>query len=74
MEKRNLKEFFKIVKSCHSTIKITMEYSLDKVNFLDIKVIRCANKLLRKFTRKDLLNQGSKLRGGGGRGWGQTCL
>ena len=32
--------------SCHPTIKFTAEYSLDKVNFLDVDVIRSGNKLL----------------------------
>ena len=35
-----LKEFLKILNSCHPTIKFTAEYSLDKVNFLDVEVIR----------------------------------
>ena len=37
-----LKEFLKILNNCHPTIK----YSLEKVNFLDIEVIRSGNKLL----------------------------
>ena len=41
-----LKEFLKILNSCHPTIKFTSEYSLDKVNFLDVEVIRSGNKLL----------------------------
>ena len=41
-----LKEFLKILNSCHPTIKFTAEYSLDKVNFLDVEVIRSGNKLL----------------------------
>ena len=41
-----LKEFFKILNSCHPKIKFTAEYSLDKVNFLDVEVIRSGNKLL----------------------------
>ena len=41
-----LKEFLKIINSCHLTIKFTAEYSLDKVNFLDVEVIRSGNKLL----------------------------
>ena len=40
-----LKEFLKILNSCHPTIKFTSEYSLDKVNFLDAEVIRSGNKL-----------------------------
>ena len=40
------KEFLKILNSCHPTIKFTAEYSLDKVNFLDVEVIRSRNKLL----------------------------
>ena len=43
-EKR--KEFVKILNSCHPTRKFTAEYSLDKVNVLDVEVIRCGNKLL----------------------------
>ena len=39
------KEFLKILNSCHPTLKFTAEYSLDKVNFLDV-VIRNGNKLL----------------------------
>ena len=35
-----LKEFLKILNSCHPTVKFTAEYSLDKVNFLDVEVIR----------------------------------
>ena len=42
----SLKEFLKILKSCCPTIKFTAEYSLDKVNFLDVEVIRSGNKLL----------------------------
>ena len=41
-----LKEFLKILNSCHPKIKFTAEYSLDKVNFLDVEVIRSGNKLL----------------------------
>ena len=41
-----LKEFLKILNSCHLTIKFTAEYSLDKVNFLHVEVIRSGNKLL----------------------------
>ena len=37
-----LKEFLKILNSCHPTIKFTA----DKVNFLYIEVIRSENKLL----------------------------
>ena len=40
------KEFLKILNSCHPTIKFTAEYSLDKVNFLDVEVTRSGNKLL----------------------------
>ena len=40
-----LKEFLKILNSCHLTIKFTAEYSLDKVNFLDVAFIRIGNKL-----------------------------
>ena len=35
-----LTEFLKILNSCHPTIKFTAEYSVDKVNFLDVEVIR----------------------------------
>ena len=41
-----LKEFLKILNSYHPTIKFTAEYSLDKVNFLDVEVIRSGNRLL----------------------------
>ena len=41
-----LKEFLEILNSCHPTIKFTMEYSLDKVNFLDAEIIQSGNKLL----------------------------
>ena len=37
-----LKEFLKILNNCYPTIK----YSLEKVNFLDVEVIRSGNKLL----------------------------
>ena len=39
-------EFLKILNSCHPTIKFIMEYSLDKVKFLDVEVMRSGNKLL----------------------------
>ena len=41
-----LKVFLKALNSCHPTIKFTPEYSLDKVNSLDVEVIRSGNKLL----------------------------
>ena len=41
-----LKEFLKIFNNCHPTIKFTVEYSLDKVNFLYVEVIWSGNKLL----------------------------
>ena len=41
-----LKEFLKILNSCNTTIKFTAKHSIDKVNFLDVDVIRCGNKLL----------------------------
>ena len=40
-----LKEFLKIVNSCHPTVKFTAECSLDKVNLLGVEVIRSENKL-----------------------------
>ena len=43
---KKLKEFLKVLNCCHQTIKFTTEYSLDKVNFLDVEVIRSGNKLL----------------------------
>ena len=46
MVKRNFFKFLKILNSCHPTIKFTAEYSSDKVNLLDVEVIRCGNKLL----------------------------
>ena len=45
-EEGALKEFLKIVNSCHLTIKVTAEYSLDKNNCLDVEVIRRRIKLL----------------------------
>ena len=44
---KTFREFLKILNSCHPTIKFTAEYSLDKVNFLDVEVMRSGNKLLR---------------------------
>ena len=41
-----LKEFFKMLNSFHPTIKSAVEYSLNKVNFLDGQFICCRNKLL----------------------------
>ena len=41
-----LKDILKILNSCHPTIKFTSECSLDKVNFLDVEVMRSGNKLL----------------------------
>ena len=41
-----LKEFLKVLNSCHPTIKFTADYSLDKVHFLDLEVIWSGNKLL----------------------------
>ena len=41
-----LTEFLKIFNNCHPRIKFTAEYSLDKVNFLDVEAIRSENKLL----------------------------
>ena len=35
----------KIHNSCHSTIKFLAKYSLDKVNILDVELIRCRNPL-----------------------------
>ena len=45
-EKEKLKEFLKLLNSCHPPTKFTAEYSLDKFNFLDVKVTRSGNKLL----------------------------
>ena len=45
-DKEKLKEFLKTLNSCHPTIKFTVEYALDKVNFLGIEVIHSGNKLL----------------------------
>ena len=39
-------KLLKILNSCHLAIQFTAEYSLDKVNFLDVEVIRSGNKLL----------------------------
>ena len=41
-----LKEFLKILNSCHPAAKFTAEYSVDKVNFLDVEVIQSGNKFL----------------------------
>ena len=41
-----LKEFLKILNRCQPTIKFTVEYSLDKVNFLDVEVTGSGNKHL----------------------------
>ena len=41
-----LQESLKILNSCHPTIKFTMEYSLDKVNFLDVEFTHSGNKFL----------------------------
>ena len=41
-----LKEFLNILNSCHPKIKFMLEYSLDKVNFLDVELIRSRNELL----------------------------
>ena len=41
-----LKEFLKILHSCHPTIKYTTEYYLDIVNLLVVGVICCGNKPL----------------------------
>ena len=42
---RGRKEFLKIL-NCHPTIKFTAEYFLNKVNILDVEVIRSGKKLL----------------------------
>ena len=41
-----MRKNLKILDSCHPKVKITAEYSLDKINFLDVEVIRYGNKLL----------------------------
>ena len=41
-----LKEFLKMLKSFHPTLKSAAECSLDRVNILDVVVICCRNKLL----------------------------
>ena len=40
------KEFLKILNSGHPTITFTAEYSLGKVNFIDVEIMRSGNKLL----------------------------
>ena len=45
-EETKLKEFLKILNSPQPTIKFTAEYSLEKINFLDVEVIRSENKRL----------------------------
>ena len=40
------KEFLKILNCRHPTITFTAEYSLNKVNFMDVEVMRSGNKLL----------------------------
>ena len=36
----DIKEFSKILHSCHPTVKFAFGYSLDKANFLEVEVIR----------------------------------
>ena len=52
-DEETLKEFLKILNSCHPAIKFTAEYSLDKVvgvgfrsSNLDVEVMRKGNKFL----------------------------
>lgn len=42
----SLKDFLTTLNSCHSTIKFTAEYSLEEVNFLDVKVIRKGDQIV----------------------------
>ena len=41
-----LKEFLDYLNSCHPSIKFTAEYSVEKVNFLDVQVIKDNKKLI----------------------------
>ena len=48
--------------SCHPTITFTAEYSLDKVNFLEVEVILCGNKFLTDLYIKPTYGYSSILR------------
>ena len=41
-----LKEFLGLLNSCHPTIKFTYEYSSNKINFLDVVVMRHGDKIV----------------------------
>ena len=41
-----LKEFLSFLNNCHPSIKFTYEYSYEKINFLDVTVLKHNNKLL----------------------------
>ena len=40
---QKLKEFFEYLNNCHPTIKFTMDYSFEKINFLDVSVRKSHN-------------------------------
>ena len=42
----NLKLFLENLNSCHPTIKFTADYSSEKINFLDVQVTRCDDRLV----------------------------
>ena len=48
-EEEKLKEFLKILNSCHPTLNFTAEYSLDKVDLINVEVTRRGNNLLTDF-------------------------
>ena len=41
-----LKDFLKELNNCHPTIKFTSNYSQEKIDFLDVQVIRSGNQLI----------------------------
>ena len=42
----NLKNFLENLNSCHPTIKFTADYSYEKINFLDVQLTRCEDRLV----------------------------
>ena len=42
---QKLNEFFNRINSLHPTIKFTMDYSITKINFLGVSVMKLGNKL-----------------------------
>ena len=41
-----LREFFNLLNGAHESIKFTAEWSTEKINFLDVQVIKQGNKLI----------------------------